>query len=189
RGVVRIRGRMSGRMYEREIAVNLPDSQPEHDELATLWARRRVDDLMGEDYKGLQQGLMRADLREAITGLGLEYRLMTQFTSFVAVEEMTVTDGGQPRRVDVPVELPAGVSQGAVQDGVLRMNQLGSLGGMSLPVNGRQLSSLSMMTATESVEVSASTPTLAADKSQVDRVFTQEELSRMNGNPTAQSGG
>src|SRR5947209_9502008 len=49
RGVVRIRGRMSGRVYEREIAVNLPEAQPEHDELATLWARRRVDDLMGED--------------------------------------------------------------------------------------------------------------------------------------------
>lgn len=35
---------------------------------------------------------------------------MTQFTSFVAVEEMTITEGGQPRRVDVPVEMPEGVS-------------------------------------------------------------------------------
>ncbi|MCI0661088.1 MAG: hypothetical protein L0220_08440, partial [Acidobacteria bacterium] len=47
---------------------------------------------------------------ETITQLGLEYRLMTQFTSFVAVEEMTVTDGGEPRRIDVPVEMPEGVS-------------------------------------------------------------------------------
>ncbi|MDQ3918928.1 MAG: VIT and VWA domain-containing protein [Acidobacteriota bacterium] len=116
RGVVRIRGRMSGHVYEREIAVNLPDSQPEHDELATLWARRRVDELMGEDYAGLQRGSVREDLREAITGLGLEYRLMTQFTSFVAVEEMTVNEGGQPRRIDVPVELPEGVSPKAVGD-------------------------------------------------------------------------
>ena len=36
---------------------------------------------------------------------------MTQFTSFVAVEEMVVTDGGQPRRIDVPVEVPEGVNQ------------------------------------------------------------------------------
>lgn len=35
---------------------------------------------------------------------------MTPFTSFVAVEEMTVTDGGEPRRVEVPVEMPEGVS-------------------------------------------------------------------------------
>ena len=35
---------------------------------------------------------------------------MTPFTSFVAVEETIVTDGGKPRRVDVPVEMPEGVS-------------------------------------------------------------------------------
>jgi Ca-activated chloride channel family protein len=35
---------------------------------------------------------------------------MTQFTSFVAVEEKIVTEGGRPRRVDVPVEMPHGVS-------------------------------------------------------------------------------
>jgi len=35
---------------------------------------------------------------------------MTQFTSFVAVEEVIITEGGQPRRVEVPVELPDGVS-------------------------------------------------------------------------------
>jgi len=39
---------------------------------------------------------------------------MTQFTSFVAVEEMTVTDGGAPRRIDVPVEMPEGVSHEGV---------------------------------------------------------------------------
>jgi Ca-activated chloride channel family protein len=35
---------------------------------------------------------------------------MTQFTSFVAVEEVTVREGGQPRRIEVPVEMPEGVS-------------------------------------------------------------------------------
>jgi hypothetical protein len=47
----------------------------------------------------------------------LKYRLMTQFTSFVAVEEMVVTDGGKPRRVDVPVEMPHGVSYEGVFGG------------------------------------------------------------------------
>ena len=35
---------------------------------------------------------------------------MTRFTSFVAVEELIITEGGQPRRIEVPVELPEGVS-------------------------------------------------------------------------------
>ena len=90
--------------------VDLPASEPQHDVLASLWARTRIDDLMGQDYNGIQSGNVRTDLRDAITQLGLDYRLMTQFTSFVAVEEMTVTDGGQPRRVEVPVEMPEGVS-------------------------------------------------------------------------------
>ena len=110
RGVVRLRGRMAGREFWRELRVDLPASEPEHDVLASLWARTRIDDLMGQDYNGIQSGNTRTDLRDAITQLGLDYRLMTQFTSFVAVEEMTVTDGGQPRRVEVPVEMPEGVS-------------------------------------------------------------------------------
>jgi Ca-activated chloride channel homolog len=92
----------------------LPESQPQHDVLATLWARARIDDLMSQDFGGLQRGGMTGEVREAITQLGLEYRLLTQFTSFVAVEEMIVTEGGQPRRIDVPVEMPEGVSYGGV---------------------------------------------------------------------------
>jgi Ca-activated chloride channel family protein len=108
RGVVRLRGLMSGQAFERELAVELPESQAENDVLAALWARRRVEDLLSEDYEGAQSGEVREDLREAITGLGIEYRLLTQFTSFVAVEETSVTDGGKPRRIDVPVETPEG---------------------------------------------------------------------------------
>lgn len=129
RGVVRLKGRMGGNAFEREIEVTLPESQPEHDVLATLWARRRVDDLMSEDYEGAQRGRTRDDLREAVTNIGLEYGLMTQFTSFVAVEEMTLTDGGEPRRVDVPVELPEGMKEQAEMEeasgAVLNVNQLG----------------------------------------------------------------
>jgi Ca-activated chloride channel family protein len=65
----------------------------------------RIDDLTSQDYTN-----SKPEIKDAITNLGLEYRLMTQFTSFVAVEERVVTDGGQPRRIEVPVELPEGVS-------------------------------------------------------------------------------
>jgi Ca-activated chloride channel homolog len=107
---IKLRGKMSGRDTVREIKVELPETQPQHDVLATLWARTRIDDLMAQDLEGIQAGHARADVREPITQLGLEYRLMTQYTSFVAVEEMIVTDGGQPRRVEVPVEMPEGVN-------------------------------------------------------------------------------
>jgi Ca-activated chloride channel family protein len=114
RGVIRLKGKMSGRDFVREIPVDLPEAQAQHDVLATLWARTRIDDLMSKDYAGIQQNNAHADVKETITQLGLEYRLMTQFTSFVAVEEMTITDGGQPRRIDVPVEMPEGMSREGV---------------------------------------------------------------------------
>jgi Ca-activated chloride channel homolog len=109
-GAIRLRGRMAGRDFVREIRVNLPASERAHDVLATLWARRKVDDLMAQDMKAMQHGQFPEDLKQQITQLGLDYRLMTQFTSFVAVEEKTVTEGGQPRRVEVPVEMPEGMS-------------------------------------------------------------------------------
>jgi len=109
RGTIRLKGKMGGSDFVREIPVELPETMALHDVLAPLWARARVDNLMNEDYAGAQSGNMRADLKDTITQLGIEYRLMTQFTSFVAVEEMVVTDGGQQRRIDVPVETPEGV--------------------------------------------------------------------------------
>jgi Ca-activated chloride channel family protein len=114
RGVIRLKGKMSGREFVREIAVDFPEAEAQHNVLSSLWARQRIDDLMGQDYSGAQQGEMKPELKETITSLGLEYGLMTQFTSFVAVEEMIVTDGGQPRRIDVPVEVPEGVNREAV---------------------------------------------------------------------------
>lgn len=112
RGVLRLTGKMSGRDFVREVPVELPETEARHEVLATLWARTRVSDLMSQNYEGLQRNTAHADVKEPITQLGLEYRLMTQFTSFVAVEEMTVTEGGQPRRIEVPVELPEGMKAG-----------------------------------------------------------------------------
>ena len=113
-GAIRLKGKVAGRDFTREIAVELPESESRRDVLATLWARTRIDDLMSQDYSGIQSGTARPDVQESITALGLNYRLMTQFTSFVAVEEMTVTEGGEPRRIDVPVEMPEGVSHEGV---------------------------------------------------------------------------
>ena len=110
KATIRLRGKVAGRSVVRNILVDLPNVAPEHDVLATLWARTKIADLMAQDYEGIQQGHPQSLVREAITQLGLDYRLMTPFTSFVAVEELIITEGGQPRRVDVPVELPEGVS-------------------------------------------------------------------------------
>ncbi|MCC6366101.1 MAG: VWA domain-containing protein [Bryobacterales bacterium] len=110
KGTVRIYGKSAGRDFVRNIQVDLPSNEPRHDTLASLWARTKIDDLMGQDFRGIQNGSLPDSLRNQITKLGLDYRLMTQYTAFVAVEEKTVNEGGQPRRIEVPVEMPDGVS-------------------------------------------------------------------------------
>lgn len=50
-------------------------------------------------------------LVEAVTDTALAYRLLSQYTAFVAVsEEVRVQPNGRRERVQVPVELPQGVN-------------------------------------------------------------------------------
>jgi Ca-activated chloride channel family protein len=136
RATIRLQGQAGGRTVTREIAVNLPALDTRHDVLATLWARARVDDLMAQDWAGAQTGNPRPDVREAVTGLGLQFKLMTQFTSFVAVEEMSVTTGGVPRRIEVPVDMPEGVSY----EGVFGSDQRLRVGGNMPAAAGNAIS-------------------------------------------------
>jgi hypothetical protein len=89
---------------------------------------------MAIDWNGMQNGSPRQDVRDQITQLGLDYRLMTQFTSFVAVEEQTVVEGGQTRTIQVPVELAHGLDprgfKGEVAQGVAGNVGVGSGAGV-----------------------------------------------------------
>ena len=143
-GTLVLKGKMGGNEFVRNIPVHFPENDARHDVLPALWARQRIADLMTQDYTGIQQSTARPDLRETITQLGMEFRLLTQFTSFVAVEEMIVTDGGQPRRIDVPIEAPEGMLiredalSGAAYKVAAPTNLSGFyLGGTPGPVNGR----------------------------------------------------
>jgi hypothetical protein len=109
RGVITLKGNTGEGPFERKIDVTLPDERPEDDVLASLWARAKVKHLMGKNLTGIQQGKPDPAIKEEILGLGLRFDLLTQFTSFVAVEHVRITTGGQPRLVPVEVEMPEGV--------------------------------------------------------------------------------
>ena len=151
KGAIRLKGKVAGEEFLREVSVELPETENQHDVLSSLWARRRIDHLMSEDYSGAQTGAMKKDLSEAITNLGLEFRLMTQFTSFVAVEEMIVTDRGRPRRIDIPVEVPDGVNRAAVA-GNPELRILAQLSSPSAALNTHNFSVTNTVTVTSSSE-------------------------------------
>jgi Ca-activated chloride channel family protein len=79
--------------------------------LRYLWARHRIAGLRDlESFGGPSQ-------RRAIVDLGLRYHLMTEHTSFVAVDRVRRGPGGELVTVRQPLPLPGGVSRYAV-DGV-----------------------------------------------------------------------
>jgi hypothetical protein len=162
RAVVRLQGKMSGRDFVREIPIELPDANAAHDVLATVWARQRINELMGQSMNEPATSRVRQDAQQEITQLGLEFRLMTEFTSFVAVEETIVTDGGNARRVEVPVEAPSMTTTSSVTETVSLQSSAASTvntvdnlsvvdnaveqqATASLPLNGRSFKSLLLL--------------------------------------------
>ncbi len=110
RGTLTLRGRTARGAFERKVRIAPAAAERSHEALPALWARAHVKHLMQQDPAGLQNGSFPDPLKARITQLGVEYRLVTQFTSFVAVEEQRKTPGGDPARVGVPVETPEGVN-------------------------------------------------------------------------------
>jgi Ca-activated chloride channel family protein len=120
-GDIIIRGLLRGKPWSRNVHVVLPAQKNDGAALATIWAREKIEDLQSEDWMGAQSGHPMPEIKEKIVNTALEYRLMSQYTSFVAVEQKVVNIGGKQRTVDVPVEMPDGVSY----EGIFGESQVG----------------------------------------------------------------
>ena len=77
--------------------------------LRSLWARHRIAAL--SDEESLTGGDAQ---RAAITQLGLDYSLLRQYTSFIAVDKVVRNAGGQNATANQPSPLPEGVGNLAV---------------------------------------------------------------------------
>jgi TonB family protein len=79
--------------------------------LRHLWARHKIK--MLSDYSNPAAN-PEIDLPSEITQLGLRYNLLTQYTSFVAIDSVVRNPGGESEQVRQPLPLPEGVSKYAV---------------------------------------------------------------------------
>jgi Ca-activated chloride channel homolog len=100
-----IRGRAGDRDIELPLQVRLPERETRHGALDTLWARARVDRLERDLWHSFDKSVV-----ERITDLGLEFRLVTAWTSFVAVDRSRTVGSGAPRTIVQPVETPEDVA-------------------------------------------------------------------------------
>jgi Ca-activated chloride channel family protein len=75
----------------------------EHAGIATVWARAKITDLHDQAIYDSR------DVSGDVKAIALEYGLMSEFTSFVAVDSTHVTAGDHGTTVAVPVPMPDGV--------------------------------------------------------------------------------
>ncbi|WP_430425029.1 VIT and vWA domain-containing protein [Maribacter litoralis] len=76
--------------------------------LGYLWARKKIAEL--DDYKKL----FNEDVKAEVVALGLKYNLLTNYTSFVAVDEAIVNKDGRLKNVKQPLPMPKNVNNSAV---------------------------------------------------------------------------
>jgi Ca-activated chloride channel family protein len=114
---ITVRGNVNGRRASLPVRVSLSDA-PTSAEASTsaipvIWARSQVADMM-RDYTTPAQlrtlQLSQDELQERVTQLGLDYALVTDWTSFVAVSRAVVNNNPDAAvSADVPLPMPAGV--------------------------------------------------------------------------------
>jgi Ca-activated chloride channel family protein len=107
RGQLVLRGHSASGDWQQVLPVPAPDADAQA--LRQLWARQRIGQL--SDDEALRGGNAQ---REAITTLGLRYSLLTNYTSFIAVDQIVRAADTPSTTVNQPLPLPQGVSNAAV---------------------------------------------------------------------------
>ena len=120
-----LKGKLGGATITVPLKLDFSTSKT-HDGLASMWARHRVDDLLG--YPGARTPMAEPAAVAAVTELALKHRIMTAYTSFVAVAETRQADGTL-RSVEVPLELPMAVENSALESYGLGLIGRGGGGG------------------------------------------------------------
>jgi Ca-activated chloride channel family protein len=112
-GRLLLEGQSAEGPWRQQLAVDADSLRPDAAALRSLWARHRIAGL--SDQEALEGGQR---LRESITELGLRYGLLTQYTSFIAVDQVVRNAAPQDStRVNQPQPLPKGVSELALPQG------------------------------------------------------------------------
>jgi Ca-activated chloride channel family protein len=105
-GMIEVEGIAAGGAVKLPIDLARAATTDDTRALRYLWARSRIAEL--GDYLKLRTD---DDTRHAITALGLKYNLLTDHTSFIAIDKVVRNTTGQSTGVDQPQPLPEAVSE------------------------------------------------------------------------------
>jgi Ca-activated chloride channel family protein len=111
-GSVTLEGVNGQGRFSQRIDVASVTPLASNEALTYLWARSCIADL-----SGLADAHRSDALRKEIVSVGLKYNLLTEFTSFIAIDPRIRERGDRAVPVEQPVPLPAGVEDGSVEVG------------------------------------------------------------------------
>ncbi len=111
-GTVTLTGRTGSGEYKQEIKVADMAPAETNSAISYLWARSKVERLLDYGFGNNED----PDVKREVTQLGLEYSMLTPYTSFIAVIEKVRNTEGKATDVDQPLPLPLNVSNLAVGD-------------------------------------------------------------------------
>ncbi len=101
---VAVTGQVGGEHHR--VAVAVDDSDGAGSELSKIWARIRIAELEDRQARVMNQD---AELASSIRETALKYQLMSNYTSFVAVDSSARTEGTHGTTVHQAVPVPDGV--------------------------------------------------------------------------------
>jgi len=117
-GKIELTGNNGNGRFTGGIQAGLASPVNENQAIKYLWAREKIR--MTDDYPG-GDGSMPADVKQIVIQLGLQYNLLTAYTSFVAIDSEVRNGNGTFTTVREPLPLPEGVSNYAVGVGYASM--------------------------------------------------------------------
>lgn len=109
KGVITVKGTTAREDLKVEVPIQKFMEKDTSQALKYLWARYKLK--LIADYHGVDPS---DSLKKEITELGLKYNLLTEYTSFVAVDYEVRNNGDSLITVKQPLPLPEGVSDYAV---------------------------------------------------------------------------
>ncbi len=109
-GTIEVNGESGHGIFRKVIKIADADKDRDNSALKYLWVREKIRLL--DDYSQVSYGDVK--LKKQITDLGMKYNLLTQFTSFIALDSEIRNLSGNYTTVKQPLPLPEGVSNYAV---------------------------------------------------------------------------
>lgn len=129
-GTITLKGKSGRQNYSKTIDVSGVRPSASNSALKYLWAREKIK-LLEYYASGYNREMDPKSPAAEILALGLKYNLMTNYTSFIAIDEELVADkDGKLIRVQQPSPLPQGVSNYAVG---YEMDEVRAMNARSMP--------------------------------------------------------